>query len=187
MKKTVWSAAVLALMCCAAACSSSNIKRTSSGVEAGSVSVAKATVLEIDYKNRSAVLKDADGALQFVNVGPDAKNFDKVRVGDTVVAEVIESVEVVVGDAAGEPGVKVSETAQRYADRPGAEKVTVTEASARVEKIDYENRIITLQGSNGRIVTTQAGPEVKRLEMVRPGDMITMRTTKQTIIRVETP
>ncbi len=187
MKTTLNSIMCLALICCAAACSKSGVQRTASGVQTGSVSVAKATVVDIDYEKHTAVLKDADGGMQLVNVGPDAPNFSQVKVGDTVVAEAIESVEIAVDDSPEDPGMAVSESAQRFADKPGAEKVTVTEASARVKKIDYENRMLTLEGSNGRIVTTQVGPEVKRLDRIKPGDMITMRLIKQTIIRVEKP
>jgi len=186
MKKT-GALAVLVLMV-VVACSSSNIQRTAGGAEAGRVSVARATVVEIDYEMRTAVLKEADGTLQYLNLGPDAKHLDQVKVGDIVVAEVIETAEVVVAEDSGEePGVGVFESAQRNPDRPGAQKVTVTEATARVEKINYESRLITLSGQDGKRITVEAGPDVKRLEQIKPGDMISLRLVKQTIIRVELP
>lgn len=169
------------------ACTNTKLTRTTAGVEAGQAVVARATVVEIDPVQHTAVLKDADGTLQYVNLGPDAKHLDQVKPGDVVVAEVVESVEVVVEDSAAEPSMDLFEAAQRNPDRPGAQKVTVTEATARVEKVDYENRLVTLRGSKGRTITTQVGPEVKRLEQIKPGDMIKLRTTKQTMIRVETP
>ncbi len=188
MKKTANVVMCLSLAVFFAACAA-DMQRitTADGAGASRVSVAKATVVEIDYEKHTAVLKDADGTLQFINVGPDAPNFSQVKVGDTVIAEVIETVEVVVGDSAGEPALGVFETAQRNPDSPGAQKVTVTEATARVEKIDYTSRIITLSGPNGRTITTQVGPEVKRLEQLKPGDMISLRIVKQAGIRVETP
>jgi hypothetical protein len=190
MKKTAIVVMCFALIVCVAACASSDIKRTTTadGVGANRVSVAKATVVEVDPEQHTAVLKDADGTLQYLNFGPDAHHLDQVKVGDTVIAEVIEFVEVVVDDAsASEPGVGVFETAQRNPDRPGAQKVTVTEASARVEKINYEERLITLSGQDGKRITVEAGPEVKRLERIRQGDMISLRKVTQVIIRVETP
>ena len=66
---------------------------TADGVTASRVTVAEATVVEIDYENRTAVLKDKNG-MQQINLGPDAPNFDQIKVGDTVIAEVIESVRV---------------------------------------------------------------------------------------------
>jgi len=149
--------------------------------------MAKATVVEIDYEKRTAVLKDANDQMQFINVSPDAKNLEQIKVGDMVVAEVIESIEVVLKESSDEPSADTFESMQRDPDMPGAQKVTVVESTARVEKIDYETRIITLSGTNGRSVTTQLGPEVKQIEKIKPGDIISMRIVKQTIIRVETP
>ena len=65
--------------------------------------------------------------------------------------------------------------------------MTVVESSARVEKIDYETRMITLSGTAGRRVTVEAGPEIKRFNDIKPGDLITMQIVKQIVIRVETP
>jgi len=188
MKKTVNVVMALALSICMAACAS-DIQRTTTadGVGASRVGVARATVVDIDYEKHTAVLKDADGQMQLVNVGPDAPNFSQVKVGDTVISEVVESVTLVVGDSAEAPALRTFEETERYPDKPGAEKVVVTEASARVEKINYEERLITLVGSNGKRITMEAGPEVKRLNEIKQGDMITLRKSKQTIIRVETP
>lgn len=188
MKKTVNVVMALALSVWMAACAS-NIQRTTTadGVGASRVSVAKATVVEIDYEKHTAVLKDADGTLQLVNVGPDALNFSQVKVGDAVIAEVFESVSIVVGASAEAPAASDYNEAQRYPDRPGAEKVAVTEASARVEKINYDERLITLAGPDGKSITIEAGPEVKRLNEIKQGDLITMRVMRKTVIRVETP
>ena len=86
-----------------------------------------------------------------------------------------------------EPSVGGFETTQRDPLAPGAQKVTVVESTARVEKIDYETRMMTLRESNGKRITIEAGPEIKRFNEIKQGDMITMQIVKQTIIRVETP
>ena len=90
-------------------------------------------------------------------------------------------------ESAEEPSADVFETAQRDPDKPGAQKVTVSESTARVEKIDYETRMITLSGPKGKRITIEAGPEIKRFNEIKQGDMITMQIVKQTIIRVESP
>jgi hypothetical protein len=125
--------------------------------------------------------------MQLVNVGPDAPNFSKIKVGDTVIAEVFESVSIAVKESADAPALTSTDEAKRYPDKPGAEKVTVTEASARVESINYGERLITLAGPDGKSITIQAGPEVKRFNEIKKGDLITMRSMKKTVIRVETP
>ena len=88
MKKTVSVVMFLALIVCMAACSNIKTTRTADGVGVSKVTVAKATVVDVDYENRTLVLKDNNGT-QLINFGPDAQNFGKIKVGDTVIAEEI--------------------------------------------------------------------------------------------------
>jgi len=177
---------VAALVVLTAACSNIKTTRTADGLNARRVSIAKAKVVEIDYENHTAILKDKHGS-QSVDFGPEAPNFSKVKVGDIVIAEVVETMTVSRKASDDEPFAGGFETTQRDPLAPGAQKVTVVESSVRVEKIDYETRMITLSGTNGRCVTIEAGPEIKRFNEIKPGDLITMQIVKQTIIRVETP
>jgi len=177
---------VTALVVLTTACSNIKTIRTADGVNARRVSIAKAKVMEIDYENHTAVLKDKHG-MQSVNFGPDAPNFSKVKVGDILIAEVLEAIKISVKTSDDEPSVDGFETTQRDPLAPGAQKVTVVESTARVEKIDYETRMITLSGTNGKRVTIEAGPEIKRFNEIKQGDIISMQIVKQTIIRVESP
>jgi hypothetical protein len=56
-------------------------------------------------------------------------------------------------------------------------EVTVGEAYERtfnVQSIDYARRVVTLQGDEGPVVVV-AGPEVRNLDQVRPGDRVRVR------------
>jgi hypothetical protein len=169
-----------------AACSDIKYVRNADSLNARRVSIAKAKVVEIDHENHTAVLKDKHGE-QLVDFGPDAPNFSKVKVGDIVIAERLETMQIKVSSEESDtvPSAGGFETTQRDPLAPGAQKVTVVESSARVEEIDYETRMITLSGTNGRRLTIEAGPEIKRFNEIKQGDMITMQIVKQTIIRVE--
>ena len=127
--------------------------------------------------------------MQSVNFGPDSPNFSKVKVGDIVVAELLETMQIKVSsqESDTEPFAAGFETAQRDPLAPGLQKVAVVESTARVEKIDYETRKITLSGKDGKRVTIEAGPEIKRFKEIKQGDMITMEIVRQTTLRVETP
>ena len=46
--------------------------------------------MDVDYENNTAILKDENGKQQ-INLGPDAQNFGQVKVGDKVIAEVLET------------------------------------------------------------------------------------------------
>ena len=60
---------------------------------------------------------------------------------------------------------------------------TVT-ASARVEAIDYETRVVTLLMENGEHFTTEAGDEVQNLGQVDIGDTVYVHHTESMSIRV---
>jgi hypothetical protein len=59
--------------------------------------------------------------------------------------------------------------------KPGAVIVETTEIKAKVDAVDQANRLVTLTGPKGNTVTVKAGPEVKNLAQVKPGDVLTVR------------
>jgi hypothetical protein len=54
----------------------------------------KSTVEAIDYEKRTAVLRHEDGTLENIDVSPELKNLENVKVGDLVVLQVTEAVAV---------------------------------------------------------------------------------------------
>lgn len=50
--------------------------------------------------------------------------------------------------------------------------------SATVKAVDYDKRLITLQGPDGKSITVEAGPEVKRLKEIKAGDMVVVQYTQ---------
>jgi hypothetical protein len=52
---------------------------------------------------------------------------------------------------------------------------TLIEATATVVDIDHANRLVTIQGPEGRSATVTAGPEVKNLDQVKVGDQISVK------------
>ncbi len=62
------------------------------------------------------------------------------------------------------------------ASEPGKGAIVATVAvSARVEAIDQKTREVTLKGPEGKLVTVTVSPEVRNLDKVKVGDMVTMR------------
>jgi len=56
-----------------------------------------------------------------------------------------------------------------------------------VEAIDASTRKVTLRKSDGTVVTTVAGPEVKRFDEVKVGDRITARYYDSVVLRLKPP
>lgn len=61
-------------------------------------------------------------------------------------------------------------TAKAVIDALGAgENVTVV---AVVQAVDYQHRLVTLKGEDGKIVTIKAGEEVRNLAQIKPGAIV---------------
>ena len=61
------------------------------------------------------------------------------------------------------------------------QKASVSETvkmTATVKAVDYDNRLITLQGQDGKSLTVEASPEVKRLKEIKAGDTVVINYTQ---------
>jgi len=71
--------------------------------------------------------------------------------------------------------------APAIAAEKAAKPATVSEtvkATAAVKAVDYDKRLITLQGPDGKAFTVEAGPEVKRLKEIKAGDTVVVQYTQ---------
>lgn len=83
---------------------SSGMKRAPLGAKPGFAAVesveVKATVQAIDYKTREVVLLGPEGKTVKLTVGPEAKRFNEVKQGDTVVARLTKAASIKVSTPA---------------------------------------------------------------------------------------
>jgi hypothetical protein len=68
--------------------------------------------------------------------------------------------------------------------KPEGMLVETTEITARVEAIDYGARTVILRGPQGSSRTVKVDGQVKRLNEVKPGDEVVIRTTEAIAITV---
>ena len=64
--------------------------------------------------------------------------------------------------------------AQTAAPPPGVAMSELTKLTATVETADMTTREVLLRGEGGNLVTVVAGPEVRNLAQVRPGDRVVL-------------
>ena len=64
----------------------------------------------------------------------------------------------------------------------GAEEVRAT-----VETVDQQARTVLLRGPTGGLLTVHAGPEVRNLPQVKPGDQVVVRYTEAVAARIVRP
>jgi len=164
-----------------AAPAASAAKDREPGGEATIGATATATVKAVDPDKRTVTLQTSSGKTTTIKCGKDVRNFDQIKVGDTVKAAVIDQVAVVVGkDASAQPD---SEGAARIISRapqggkPGVIIADTAVMTDKIESVDAAAGTVTLQDEDGKSMTVKVGPDVD-LSTVKKGDDITVRATK---------
>ncbi len=146
-----------------------------------------ATVEDIDRSQRTVTLKGREGKSVTLKVSDQVRNLDQVNVGDTVQAEYLEAVAIVVlpagtSAASGETqAVKVAPPG----GMPAAAVVDTKQITATVEAIDYDKREVTLRGPGGDTRTIVVDPSVERLREVKVGDEVVVRHTEAVAVTVK--
>jgi len=143
-----------------------------------------ATVTAIDQAKRKATLLASDGKKFTVKVGPEAVNFDQIRVGDHVIADVTEKVVVSLDDKAS-PSGQGAATVVAQAPKGGLAAET-TQFTATVIAIDLEKRTATLQFEDGITQTFSVRDDVD-LSRRKVGERLVFRVTEMIAIWVEKP
>jgi hypothetical protein len=147
----------------------------------------RATITAIDAKTRTVTLKSEKGEVFDVEAGPEVKQFDKLKVGDVVVATYTASIAARIaapGEAA-TPGVKESVTGTpTEGQRKVGHEVTAT---LKVEAVDAAHNKVTLGDGAGRSRTIDVvNPKVQeRLKTLKVGEMVVVTYTESLAIRLE--
>jgi hypothetical protein len=148
------------------------------GIEEDTFS-ATATVTGVEAATRSITLKGEAGNEATFVCGPEVKNFDQLKVGDKVTAEVTERLTVFVRHDDVDPTVTHSAalaTAPKGA-KPGMMVGQTTEITAKVKSIDTDARKATLEFSGGETRTVNVRADVD-MSKYHVGDTVVIRLTE---------
>lgn len=159
------------------------------GIAAAELVRISATVEAIDLASRRVTVRGPKGKLVTLQVGEEARNLDQLELGDTVEAEYYESVALLVQAADAEPSAEVTRAAARTpkGDKPGMGVSDTVTLTATVMAIDHDTRMITLQGPEGKTLTTRVDESATRLNEVKQGDQVVVRYTRAVAITVRQP
>jgi Cu/Ag efflux protein CusF len=164
---------------------------TAEGVPGGSVVQTfelTATVAAVDQATRKLTLLSPDGVKQTVKVGPEAVNFDQIRVGDRLKVTVAEELAVSVAGESEPPndgGAQVVALAPKGA-KPGGLMAETIQVTAKVTALDLEHHKATLQFEDGTTRTVAVRPDVD-LSKRKVGDKVIIRTTEMLAVSVSKP
>ena len=148
----------------------------------------KATVISIDKANRKLTLLGADGIKQTIKAGPEAVNFDQVRVGDRLTITIAEALVVSVAGA----GEEVSDAAAQLVAlapkgaKPGGILAETTQLTAQIAAIDTNNHCVTLRFEDGTTKTVAVRPDVD-LYKRKVGEKVVIRATEAMALKVGAP
>jgi len=157
------------------------------GVVVNTVDVS-ARVSAIDKANRKVTLLGPDGEKFTVKVGPEAVNFDQIRLGDLVRATVTEELVVYLGEEgtpSGEGEAGVVALAPKGV-KPAGLVAQVTQVTATVTAIDRTKRTATLRFDDGSTKTYPVREDID-LSRRKVGERVVFRVTEMIAISVEKP
>ena len=146
----------------------------------------RATITAIDVPKRLVTLKGQDGDVFEVEAGTEIQNFNKLQVGDVVVATYTESLALeIAAPGKATPGITgtVSGTptpGQRNLGR----QVTAT---FKVEAVDAAANKVTLSdgAGNSRTIDVRHPQAQQRLKTLKPGEMAVITYTESLALRLE--
>ncbi|TWA74878.1 hypothetical protein FBZ82_101900 [Azospirillum brasilense] len=145
-----------------------------------------AKVRGVDKAARTVILQFQDGREEAVTAGTAVRNFDRIKVGDTVQIEYARLTNIVTQPPGGGPGATQRSSTDRAAvgEMPRASAITTTRVTEVVEAIDLNRRLVTLRGPQGRTRTVPVPPDVQGLETVKPGDEVVISRTEAATVTV---
>ena len=163
-----------------------DVTRSPGQTTAKATATGTATITAIDAPNRRITLKTPQGRVSDMTVGPEARNFDQLRVGDKVTVTYQEALTVSLKKGKGELSMKEREIAERA--QPGAKpggtmgrEVTVV---AEVVSVNKDAQIVTVKGPRGRVMDLHV-EDPAQMQDVKRGDRVQAVYTEAVAISVE--
>lgn len=147
-----------------------------------------ARVTAIDTAKRKVTLLGPNGDKVTVKVGPEAVNFDQIRVGDLVNATVTEELVVYLDEASASPadGSAAMVALAPKGAQPGGLVAETTQVTAVVTAIDATRRMATLAFDDGSTKTFPVRDDID-LSQRKVGEKVIFLITEMVALSVEKP
>jgi hypothetical protein len=143
-------------------------------------------VVSIDRADRAVAILGQNGNVLVVEVDKAVRNFNQIRVGDTVKLQYFEAVAIYVAKDGEPPQADVDVAAVRAPKgaKPSGGVVEVTDVSAQIEEIDFMKRTMVLKGPQGNLFGMRVDPSVKAFDSFKKGDSVHVRHTEAIALTV---
>ena len=166
----------------------SSVQQGTPGGTAVDSTTITAIVDSIDRDKRELTLLLSDGSKQLYPLGPEVKNFDQIKVGDHVKAEVRNTLELSLEKAGGTSTESVSGSYVTAApgEKPGVVATVSTQVTGKIVNMDKTARTVTLEFPNGTMAKYPVRSDVD-MSKANFGDQVVMRNTELRSIVVVSP
>ena len=149
------------------------------------IAAVTARVERVDVFSRSLTLKSADGITHTVYVGPELAVFRELKVGDTVLVRIVESVIVEARPGAKTTGIIDTTAAAKKAPEAGQSDVLQQlKAVVTIESVDLPTQMIVYKGGDNRRVQRQVS-DPRLLDGLKAGDVIEITYTRERAIALQ--
>jgi len=191
--RSTWPPALLAL-CAAIAAGCSHMPWAEKPPESAEVSQelsASATVVAVDPKTRLITLQDAQGGGTWtVHAGPQVRNFDQIRAGDSVNVRYVESLAVALappGTPIAPPSAAIVTERAAPGERPGMAIGGQITTTVKIESVDTRTNIVVFTPPGGGLRAIRVRrPEGRRfIAGLKPGDQVQITYTEAMAVGVE--
>ena len=156
------------------------------GVQTSTITL-NAEVSAIDHAKRSLTLKDAQGNQQTLEVGPNAMNFNQVKVGDQVSVQMVEELAILLLDknaTAPASGGAALVAGAAEGNLPAKLVAATIEVTGTVSAVDLTAHTATLSFADGSSKLVKVRQDVPlRQDMI--GREVVFRLTKAVALQVE--
>lgn len=133
-----------------------------------------ATIDKIDPDTRTVTLERHDGTMVDLELGPEVRNFDQLRVGDIVTMTYKEALTLSLKKGgSGETSMQETPSMERAASgaKPGGMVGREVKVTANVVAVDRKTKTVTLQGPEGGTRDLKV-KDPKELANVQVGDQV---------------
>jgi len=150
---------------------------------------AKVTVIGINKKKRELTLRDEGGSEVVVAVPEEVRNFPQIKKGDILEVEYHRAAATQLEKASDINTAGHAAVVERApaGAKPGMWAMHTKSIVATVLEIDAKERMLTLQGPQGGVVTVKVPAEMKTFDSLKKGDKVSAVYTEALAISVKSP
>ena len=158
----------------------------------GEASVTEAVQLQgkvksIDKQSRTVVVVGQQGKEVALTLGPDARNFDQIKVGDLVTLTYVQALALelhksVNGGALGQPITSEQSVRAKPGDKPAGAIERTVNVTANVIAVNQKTQMVTLKGPNRTVELKVKDPSM--LKDIKVGNQVDATFTEAIGIEV---